>query len=151
MENAIAMRDSDPNQNLIKLTLREETLKKIAYMKNNNLTVAQLNEAKSYCETFTYRCSILYGLSKEQLREFTDEQLIELGKVLWEGDSKIVVRENILFALIPILGWLVWLTVKLDSGGTQAKKQFDLYRKIKIDKNKNFFPIKQLREILNTK
>ena len=147
MDTAIAVQNQDTGQNLIKLTVQEELMMKIAEMKNNNLTQSQLDEASKYCRFFAYQCMDVYGLSAKQLMQFTDEQLIELGQILFEKDSKNVIKHNILFVCILGVGWIARFVTWID-GGTNTENRVDLYKKLKIPGNKNFFPIKQLREYL---
>ena len=149
IETAVALRNPDTGQNLIKLTAREELMMKIAEMKNNNLTQSQLDQANNYCKLFTNRCKAIYGLSDAQLQEFTDEQLIELGGILYDQDQKRVIRHYILFLCIPIIGWMLRLGTWTD-GGTYTEQRRNLYRELKIPENKNFFPIKQLRNVLKS-
>lgn len=138
MNTAIAVEDTDTDHNLIKPTPREELMAKIADMQNNNLTEAQIDRAQSYCKIFTDQCRAVYGLSKQQLREFTNEQLIELGEILFERDRKTVKHHNVLFICIPFFGWCAKLMIWSD-GGTYTERRVDLYKKLKIHENNNLF------------
>lgn len=103
---------------LIANTNQEEALLQIRSMRNENITAVQHSQIENTERilyiSFFWLCRTKYGLSREQLLEFSDDKIEALAEGMCRYSQKRAVVEIALLwifgLLIPIGGWAFLLT-----------------------------------------
>lgn len=136
---------------LIKPTVEELVISKINSMRENNLTVDQ-QERLVYLrakiqEKFTVLVRKYYGLSIEQIKEFSEKEIPIIFDMVYKKAKKTSLLWKIFFC-IPIMGWIpasiVSADTRLQMGGTWPDSMEFTIRTKEIKKmlGQNFDPAK---------
>ena len=96
---------------LVKPTAKEQLFAKITEVRQKNLTAAQIKEIKEIKEILAYYFKVLvwkhFGLSKEQILKFSDQEIEALQLLVLERVQKKFIFLWTLQITVPIFGWLI--------------------------------------------
>lgn len=126
--------------------IEEQVFAKISNMRQSNLTTEQTNQIRHLKnivrECFTVLNSNYFGLSREQIFEFSDKELEALFGLIYKRAAKTSFYVKIFFYGVPIIGWFSYFV----QGSTNPPMSYtfaftDSTRKLKKMLGDSFNPV----------
>lgn len=133
---------------LVSQTDHEKMVSKLQNMILNNLTAKQqkdLSKHRAYfIEHFIELSYILFGLSRNQLREFSDNELIMLEKLIRRKAKLRAIISQVFIFGIPIFGWIIGMICD-EEGELHSWSYLHHGKYLKKAHGKDYFPFHELK------
>lgn len=128
----------------------ERILAKIDDLKKQFLTEKERLAAKHFVRLFCELAEYYFGISSEQLKEFTKEELTALdGLILKKGKIRKIRVLLFEISLIPVMFGILCLMSDFSFEGVNRNLSYSLCRKKLIKaRGQNFFPYEEFKKLL---
>ncbi len=144
---------SQTSQSLVLQTEREKFFSKLQNMRLNNLTAKQqtdLSQSKvRFIKFFISLSYIFFGLSREQLKEFNEDELKVLSELISRKARPWQIYQMLFTFGVPFFGWIFGGTALTDESTDFRSCKYLRYRKnLRKICGENYFPFGTFQQYL---